>query len=99
LKWEQLPNGKWKPLKEFKKSADGKYSPDDPVYKARALKAMKKVILNCDVCGNSTLAEPCVHHLPDGYQNEMRKKSYRKAMKDSKSITDKKTNGVLTSNS
>lgn len=99
MKWEQLPNGKWKPLKEFKKSSTGKYNPEDPVYRARAKKAMAKVILDCDVCGKSTLAEPCVHHLPDGYQNEMRKKAYRKAMKESKSISEIKPVGSLTSNS
>ena len=28
MKWEKLPNGKWKPLKEFKQNNSGKYNPD-----------------------------------------------------------------------
>ena len=65
MKWEKLPNGKWKPLKEFKQSSTGKYNPEDPVYKAMAKRKMAKVILDCDRCGKSTLLEPCIHHLPD----------------------------------
>lgn len=99
MKWEKLPNGKWKPIKDFEKSKNGKYDPSDPKYKARARKKMAQVKLNCNVCGTSTLLNPCVHHLPDGYKNEMRRKQYRKALKESKSIIERKPNKDLTSNS
>jgi hypothetical protein len=96
MKWEKLPNGKWKPLKEFKKTSGGKYDPADPVYKAIAKKKMQKVILDCDRCGKSTLLEPCIHHLPDGYKNDMKRKQYKKMQTESRSINEAKT---LTSNS
>jgi|21_taG_2_1085346.scaffolds.fasta_scaffold05044_9 hypothetical protein len=86
MKWEKLPNGKYKPLKEFKVSSNGKYDPADPVYKARAKRKMQKVILDCDKCGKSTLYEPCVHHLGDGYVNDMKKKQYKKIQTESQSI-------------
>ena len=99
MKWEKLPNGKWKPIKDFKTNKNGKYDPSDPKYIAVANKKMALVILECDVCGKSTLLNPCVHHLPDGYKNEQRRKQYSKALKESRSITERKANGVLTSNS
>ena len=42
MKWEKLPNGKWKPLKEFKQSSTGKYDPADPVYRERAKRKKPK---------------------------------------------------------
>ena len=99
MKWEKLPNGKWKPLKEFKKPVNGKYDYDDPIYKKRMKERMNKIKLFCHTCGTYTLLNPCVHHLPDGYKNEMRRKAYKKAISESKSLTERKPNKELTSNS
>ena len=96
MKWEKLPNGKWKPLKEFKQNNSGKYNPEDPVYKARCKIKMAKVMLDCDRCGKSTLLDPCIHHLPDGYKNDMKRKQYKKMQTESRSIDEGK---ILTSNS
>lgn len=90
MKWEKLPNGKWKPLKEFKRNSEGKFNPADPVYKARAKLKMQKVILHCEICGDSTLYEPCVHHLGDGYVNDQKKKSYKKMRTESEKIEETK---------
>ena len=79
MEWEKLPNGKWKPKKVFRKNADGKYAPDDPRYIKIRDEKMKKVVLFCDSCKDFyNLFKPCVHHLPDTYENNKIRKEYRK---------------------
>lgn len=50
---------------------------------------MKKTWVYCDECEDKyCLAEPCIHHLPDGYKHDIRRKAYRKKVKDSLSADD-----------
>ena len=84
VKFEQLPNGKWKPVKDYKptyKDGKRKYHWDDPAYQRKVQKALESIQKECDSCGTYTLAEPCIHHLPDGYKNDMRRKAYYKKLK------------------
>jgi len=79
VEWEQLPNGKWRPKNVFKKSLDGKYDWDDPRYKNKQKKALKETVIWCELCLNHyNLLEPCIHHLPDRYENYKIKKEYYK---------------------
>lgn len=84
VKFEQLPNGKWKPVKDYKptyKDGKRKYHWDDPAYQRKVQKALESIQKECQFCGTYTLAEPCIHHLPDGYKNDMRRKAYYKKLK------------------
>ena len=50
---------------------------------------MKKTWVYCDECEDKyCLAEPCIHLLPDGYKHDIRRKAYRKKVKDSLSADD-----------
>lgn len=81
-KWEKLPNGKWKLIKEIKKKTKDGYQWDDPRYQSLAKQAMKSVFKKCEQCGVAySLADPCIHHLPDGYQNDMRRKEHKRKIK------------------
>lgn len=79
IDWEKQPNGKWK-VKKKTKSKDG-YAWDDPAYKKLCREMMAKVEKNCDVCGFYTLAEPCIHHLPDDYKSTKRKQEHWRMIK------------------
>ena len=83
MKWEKLPNGKWKPIKETRgRNKDGKYSWDDPIFIKKQNLALEKIVVICDSCGEFNMSNPCIHHLPDGYQNDMRRRAYYKKLKE-----------------
>lgn len=97
MKWERLPNGKWKPIKEFKDRADGKFEWDDPRYKARQKKALENLKGYCSICKNFFYySNPCIHHLPDGYINEKKKAAYWKKFRHGEvdEATPKKEKGL-----
>ena len=72
MKWEKLPNGKWRRVKS------SKFDPGSPAYENKMTAKKSKIISYCETCkSNYSLAEPCIHHLPDGYQNEQRRKLWK----------------------
>ena len=76
MKWEKLPNGKWRRVKS------SKLDPGSPEYERRMKAKKSKIVCYCEICKyNYSLAEPCVHHLPDGYQNEERRKYWKTTKK------------------
>lgn len=82
MEWEKLPNGKWRPKKQFKKTIDGKYQWDDPRYMKMRDEKMKKVVSYCEYCRDYyNLLEPCVHHLPDNYKNQKIKEEAYKQLR------------------
>jgi len=69
----------------------GNIDPNDPEYGRRLNSQMKRIWVYCDDCGEKyCLAEPCIHHLPDGFKNDLRRKAYKKKVKDSLSSEDTK---------
>lgn len=83
MEWERLPNGKWKPKKTFRKDVSGKYEWDDPRYKKIMENKMKSTTIFCIDCkGYYNLWQPCIHHLPDSYEDSKRKHEFRKAKKE-----------------
>lgn len=97
MDWEKLPNGKYRPKKQFKKSEDGKYQFDDPKYKYISELKMKKVKIFCENCNDFyNLTSPCIHHLPDDYNSNKKKMEYRKARKNVNIIDDNNENIQLT---
>ena len=88
VKWDKdyhERTGKWRPLKEYsQKFVNGKrkYNWDDPIYQKKVYKSLESIQKECDSCGVYTLVKPCIHHLSDGYQNDMRRKAYYKKIKD-----------------
>ena len=69
MKWEKLPNGKWRRVKS------SKFDPGSPEYEKKMKAKKSKIICYCETCkSNYSFAEPCLHLLPDGYQNEKRRK-------------------------
>jgi len=88
MKWDKdyhERTGKWRPLSDWR-NKDGKINPEHPEYGKRLREAMKKVNPFCKECNTTyNLADPCIHHLPDGYKNDMRRKAYFKKMTESKS--------------
>ena len=57
---------------------------------------MKKINPFCESCDTTyNLADPCIHHLPDGYINEQRRKANNKKRKESKSDDTSAKQGVL----
>ena len=90
MKFEKLPNGKWRPIKEpkqtFDKNGKKQYEWDDPIYRKKVKNVLEKIISKCPSCGIYNLANPCIHHLPDGYKNDMRRKAYLKKIKEQNSI-------------
>ena len=64
MKWEKLPNGKWKPIKEG--VPYGKVYPNGAEYSKRLRSKLKKIHKFCKQCNKTyDLADPCVHHLTD----------------------------------
>ena len=74
MKWEKLPNGKWKYVKPLR--VKGKINVDNPDYSKRLHSKMKKINRYCDSCGHTyNLAEPCEHHLSDSPEHQAKYKS------------------------
>lgn len=89
MKWDKEYHertGKWRPLKEYtKRVVNGKvkYQWDDPIFLGKQQRALENLIRHCDWCRTDyNLADPCIHHLPDGYKNDMRRKAYYKKIKE-----------------
>ena len=78
IDWEKLPNGKWKAKKKDKGFTD--YGWHSEWWK-KAKKKMAKIIKSCHICGEYSLAEPCIHHLPDDYKSTKRKQEHWRMMK------------------
>jgi|TARA_R110002020_G_scaffold452202_1_gene666568 hypothetical protein len=77
IDWEKQPNGKWKVKKPVGFVDYGWHSP----WWKKAQKKMARIIKNCDVCGDYTLLEPCIHHLADDYKSTKRRQEYWKELK------------------
>ena len=87
--------GKWRPLVEWK-NKQGKINPEHPEYEKRLKNSMKKINPFCESCDTTyNLAEPCIHHLPDGYKNDMRRKAYFKKVKEKKTDDTNAKQGSL----
>mgnify|MGYP003711247987 CR=1 FL=1 len=87
--------GKWRPLVEWK-NRQGKINPEHPEYARRLKESMKKINPFCESCGTTyNLADPCIHHLPDGYINEQKRKDHNKKRRESKSNDTNAKQGVL----
>jgi hypothetical protein len=88
VKWDKdyhERTGKWRPLKEYtKKLVNGKvkYKWDDPIYLGKQKRALENTHGNCTSCGDFIYSSPCIHRLPDGYQNDMRRRAYYKKIKE-----------------
>jgi len=55
----------------------------DPEFLRIQKEALEKIKKFCDMCRKEyTMLDPCIHHLPDGYKNDMRRKAYRKKIKE-----------------
>lgn len=81
MEWEKLPNGKFRPKKMYKK-VNGKYQPDDPEWIKICRMKMKAKIIFCEHCKDFyNLLTPCIHHLPDTYENNKKKHDAIKARK------------------
>lgn len=72
IDWERLPNGKWKVKKQVDFIDYGWHS----TWWKRAQKKMSRIRKLCDFCGEYTLLEPCIHHLPDDYKSTKRQHEY-----------------------
>ena len=87
MKWEKLPNGKWKPIKEG--IPYGKVYPDGAEYSKRLRSKLKKIHKFCNQCNKTyDLADPCVHHLTDSPEHRMLYKAYQQQIKKKKTTTD-----------
>ena len=90
MKFEKLPNGKWRPIKETKQTFDknGKklYEWDDPIYRKKVQIALEKIVKTCPSCGVFNYSNPCIHHLSDLYKNELRRRAYNKKIKEQNSV-------------
>ena len=76
--------GKWRPLSEWK-NREGKINPNHPDYERRLKAEMSKIWIYCEECKKKyCLGDPCIHHLPDGYKNDLKRKAYFKKRKESK---------------
>ena len=73
-------------MKQEEKNGKKQYEWDDPIYRKKVKNALEKIISKCPSCGIYNLANPCIHHLPDGYKNDMRRKAYLKKIKEQNSI-------------
>ena len=78
IDWEKQPNGKWKAKKKDKGFTDYGWHSD---WWKRAKKKMAQIRKSCNICGEYTLAEPCIHHLPDDYKSTKRKQEHWRLMK------------------
>ena len=84
MKWEKLPNGKWRRVK------GSKFDPGSPEYEKRVKSKKSKIICYCEACkAKYSLAEPCIHHLPDNYDGDKRRKEFTKLLKKSKGVSHK----------
>ena len=83
IDWERQPNGKWKVKKPVGFVDYGWHSP----WWKKAQKKMAKIIVSCDICGDTTLLDPCIHHLPDDYKSSKRKQEHYKLLKKRLSVT------------
>ena len=64
--------------------------------KKRLKNSMKKINPFCESCDTTyNLAEPCIHHLPDGYKNDMRRKAYYKKVAEKKTVDTNAKQGSL----
>tara|TARA_R110002020_G_scaffold249930_2_gene463984 strand:- start:1642 stop:1902 length:261 start_codon:yes stop_codon:yes gene_type:complete len=76
MKWQKLPNGKWRRIK------GSSFDPSSPEYQRKSMAKKRKVICYCETCKSDySLADPCIHHLPDGYQNDQRRKFWKTSKK------------------
>jgi len=76
MKWEKLPNGKWKHIKTGTK---GKVDPYDPSYGIKLKAQMKKITPYCSSCKTTyNLANPCIHHLSDSPEHTSRYKELKR---------------------
>ena len=67
----------------------GRIDPNDPEYERKLQQSMKKIWVYCDDCKEKyCLANPCIHHLPDGIKYDIRRKAYNKKVKESLSVDD-----------
>ena len=83
IDWEKQPNGKWKVKSE---KNDNWYW----AYKKIAKQKMKNINPFCDVCNATySLLDPCIHHLPDNYDGDKRRKEFTKLLKKSKCVSHK----------
>ena len=89
MKFEKLPNGKWRPIKDtkpaFDKNGNKLYEWDDPIYRKKVQHALEKITDTCPSCGVYNLSNPCIHHLSDLYKNELRRRAYNKKIKEQNS--------------
>ena len=77
--------GKWRPLSAWR-NKDGKINVEHPDYLKRLKEQLRKVVKKCDICGEYNLADPIIHHLPDGYLNDQKRKEYYSKMKKKKTV-------------
>ena len=106
VKWDKEyyeSTGKWRPLKEYtKKVVNGKvkYSWDDPIFLSRQRGVLEKTIKHCGSCNMEyNLSNPCIHHLPDIFKNDIRRKAYYKKIKgERKAYLARSVQKELTSN-
>ena len=62
-----------------------KINPNHPDYERRLKAEMSKIWIYCEECKKKyCLGDPCMHHLPDGYKNDLKRKAYFKKRKESK---------------
>ena len=74
IDWEKQPNGKWKIKSE---SNDNWYWE----YKKKSDKKKKEIKIFCEDCNiYYTLYDPCIHHLPDDFKSEERRKERKKLL-------------------
>jgi len=67
----------------------GKVDPYDPEYGRKLRQQMKRVWVYCEFCKEKyCLADPCIHHLPDGIKYDIRRRAYNKKVKESLSAED-----------
>ena len=67
----------------------GKINPNDPEYGRILRQSMKRIWVYCEDCKEKyCLADPCIHHLPDGVKYDIRRKAYAKKVKESLSADD-----------
>ena len=103
IEWEKLGNGKWKKKDILHGShiagdvhTKRKINPDSPNYAKKLQKAFEQIWIYCENCKTKyCLANPCIHHLPDGYKNDMRRKAYFKKMAEKKSDDTNAKQGSL----
>ena len=67
----------------------GRSNPEDPEYERKLRQQMKRIWVYCEDCKEKyCLADPCIHHLPEGFKYDMRRKAYRKKIQESMTSED-----------